>query len=935
MDNKISLTVNRKKYDLPAVSGETLADLLRNRLRLTGTKVGCNEAECGACTVLVEGDPILSCVYPAERAHGKTILTIEGLAATHSGENKLHALQEAFIAYGAVQCGFCIPGQIMVAYALLQRNPDPSSDDIRSALKDTLCRCAGYRSIEGAIQAAAYALRTGEPIPILKVKESNAGHKVIGHTQIRPDAEEKVTGNAKFTDDLAFNGMLFASVRRAGIPHGILRRLEVQKARLLPGVRAILTADDLTAEKNHGTVIYDWPILVGLGERIRYVGDALAIVAAESQGIATEAMNLIEADFEQLPVISDPVQSRQPGMPVLHKEGNLLKHIKVRKGDTERGFAEADVILEHTFRTPMMDHAFLEPECSIAVPTPDGRMEIYVGSQIPYADREQVARALGWPEERVRVIGQLMGGGFGGKEDIAGQIHAALLANATGKPVKLLFDRHESLLVHPKRHATQIKVKIGARKDGRLTAVQTELYGDSGAYASLGDKVMTRATTHSSGPYEAPNVRADCYAMYTNNPPAGAFRGFGVTQSAFAVESMMDSLASELGIDRVELRRENALRVGSITNTGQKLHESVGLMECIDRAEAEMRRLAISEGWEQSPFTARVVPGAPHLKRAWGFAVAYKNTGLGGGAPDKSGAEVQLYPDGTFEVRTSAAELGQGLVTVLQMIVAEEFSISPARVHVLVMDTDLTPDGGPTTASRQTYVTGNAARLAAQGLRQVILSKLAEKFDQSPDQINFSEGAVEVGEQRISYETVISEMKTAGHEPHALYEYWAPATSPLGEGGDMHFAFSFAAQAAEVEVNSFTGEVRVLRVISANDVGRAINPLGLQAQVEGGVMMGLGNALTEHFIVKDGYVITDRMARYRIPSIVQTPEIISIVVEDPTKDGPYGAKGVGEIVSIPTIPAITNAIYNAVGVRIDCLPVDQEQIAKAIKASGK
>jgi CO/xanthine dehydrogenase Mo-binding subunit len=329
------------------------------------------------------------------------------------------------------------------------------------------------------------------------------------------------------------------------------------------------------------------------------------------------------------------------------------------------------------------------------------------------------------------------------------------------------------------------------------------------------------------------------------------------------------------------------------------------------------------------------VPGAVHLRRAWGFAVAYKNTGLGGGAPDKSGAEVELYPDGSLEVRTSAAELGQGLVTVLQMIVAEEFSVNPARVRVLVMDTDLTPDGGPTTASRQTYVTGNAARLAARTLRQAIVSMLAEKYDQPPYRITFREKVVQVADHSISYEDLISEIKTAGQKPSALYEYWAPATLPLGEGGDMHFAFSFAAQAAEVEVNAFTGEVRVLRVISANDVGRAINPLGLQAQVEGGVMMGLGNALTEHFIVEDGYVITDRLARYRIPSIVHTPEIISIVVEEPTRDGPYGAKGVGEIVSIPTIPAITNAIYNAVGIRVDSLPVDQEQIARALKALGK
>jgi xanthine dehydrogenase molybdenum-binding subunit len=933
MDNIIALIVNGIAYNLPSIPGETLADLLRKRLRLTGTKIGCNEAECGACTVLIESEPVLSCIYPAERAHGKHILTIEGLAKPQAGNVKLHALQEAFVVYGAVQCGFCIPGQIMVAYALLQRNPDPSSQDIRHALKDTYCRCAGYPSIEAAIQAAAHSLRTGEPVPPLKVQESQDGHKIIGHTHIRPDAVAKVTGSALFTDDLSFDGMLFASVRRAGIPHGILRQLDVQKARSLPGVKAILTAKDLPAAKNHGLVIYDWPILVGIGERIRYVGDALAIVAAETHETALEAVASIEAEFEQLPVVSDPVQAYQPSAPALHKDGNLLKHIKVRKGDVEKGFADADLILEHTFHTPIMDHAFLEPECSIAVPTTDGRMEIYVGSQIPYADREQVAKALGWPEERVRVIGQLMGGGFGGKEDIAGQIHVALLANVTGRPVKLLFDRQESLLVHPKRHATQIKIKLGAKKDGRLTAVQTELYGDTGAYASLGDKVMTRATTHSSGPYEVSHVRADCFAMYTNNPPAGAFRGFGVTQSAFAMESMMDRLACELGIDRVTLRRMNALRVGSITNTGQELRESVGLLECIDKVEEEMLRLAQSRENGRSPFDSRPVPSAPHLKRAWGFAVAYKNTGLGGGAPDKSGAEVELYPDGDFEVRTSSAELGQGLVTVLQMIVAEEFSVTPARVRVLVMDTDLTPDGGPTTASRQTYVTGNAARLAAQTLRQAIVSTLAEKYDLSPDHITFSEGAVQVADNLISFGDIATEMKAAGQKPRALYEYWAPTTMPLGEGGDMHFAFSFAAQAAEVEVNSLTGEVLVLRVISANDVGRAINPLGLQAQVEGGVMMGLGNALTEHFIVKDGYVITDRLARYRLPSITHTPEIISIVVEEPTKDGPYGAKGVGEIVSIPTIPAITNAIYNAVGVRIDCLPVDQEQIAKALGTS--
>jgi CO/xanthine dehydrogenase Mo-binding subunit/aerobic-type carbon monoxide dehydrogenase small subunit (CoxS/CutS family) len=852
MDKTISLTVNGHVHELPALPGETLADLLRKRLHLTGTKVGCNEAECGACTVILNGDPVLSCIYPAERAEGSTVLTIEGLAQ----QGKLHALQEAFIKFGAVQCGFCTPGQIMVAHALLQRNPDPTQEQVREALKDTLCRCAGYPSIEAAIQAAARSLKTGEAVDAPDIQESASGRQVIGRRVVRPDVVEKVTGEAVFTDDLHFTGMLYAAVRRAGVPHAILRKISTEVARSMPGVAAVLTAQDIPGEHNHGLVIFDWPALVGVGERIRYQGDAIAIVAAETQEIALEAVSAIEVQVEELPVVSDPVQARQPDAPLLHENGNLLKHIKVRKGDMQQGFAGADVILEHVFLTPIMEHAFLEPECSIAVPLPDGRMEIYVGSQIPYADRNQVARALGWPDERVRVVGQLMGGGFGGKEDIAGQIHAALLANVTKRPVKLLFDRHESLIVHPKRHATRIRVKIGARRDGTLTAIETELYGDTGAYASLGEKVMTRATTHSAGPYEAPHVRADCYAMYTNNPPAGAFRGFGVTQSAFAVESMMDMLAAELDLDRVELRRKNALRISSVTNTGQVLRESVGLLECIDRAEAEMLRLSQAEAPGRSPFEPLPVPGAPHLRRAWGFAVAYKNTGLGGGAPDKSGAEVQLYPDGMFEVRTSAAELGQGLVTVLRMIVAEEFSQPPERVRVLVMDTDLTPDGGPTTASRQTYVTGNAARLAAQSLRQAITSFLAEKFDSPPDRIRFVEGLAQAGEQSIQLGDVAVEMTAASQEPRALYEYWAPETLPLGQGGDMHFAFAFAAQAAEVEVNTLTGEVRVVRLVSANDVGAAINPLGLKGQVEGGAMMGLGNALTEHFIVEEGRVIT-------------------------------------------------------------------------------
>jgi len=929
MMKEISLKVNQKTYKLPSVPGETLAMLLRERLHLTGTKIGCEEAECGACTVLVNGEPVMSCVYPAERANDKDILTIEGLAQKVHDVMKLHPLQEAFVEHGAVQCGFCIPGQIMTAFALLKEKPDPTPAELRHALKDTLCRCAGYPMIEKAILAAARTLRTGEPLELPEIPESTFSKEVVGRIHLRPDAVEKVTGDAVYTDDLTFPGILYAKARRALVPHAILKKLDISRAKSLQGVVEILTAEDVPGETNHGLVTFDWPVMIGVGERVRYIGDTIAIIAAESKEIAEQAAGLIEAEFEPLPVIQDPVQAYQDGQPQLHDSGNLLKHIKVRKGDMEAGFAQSEIILHHTFHTQTTDHLFFEPECSIAVPTPDGRLEVYVGSQIPYQDRSQIARALGWEENRIRIKGQLMGGGFGGKEDIAGQIHASLLAIATGRPVKLLFDRKESLLVHPKRHATQIRVKIGAMNDGRIQAVETELYGDTGAYASLGEKVMTRATTHSAGPYDIPHVKADCYAMYTNNPPAGAFRGFGVTQSAFAIESMMDMLAEKLKVDPIELRRLNALHTGSVTNTGQLLEESVGLTECINKVDAEIKK------HNPTPFKPYCDPEIPHLVRAWGIAAAYKNTGLGGGAPDKAGAEVELFDDGTFEVRSSSAEMGQGLVAVMRMIVAEEMAVSPDQVRVLVMDTDLTPDGGPTTASRQTYITGNASRLATKSLRDSIAAFVAEKYDIPPDRIHFKNGQIHANGRVLSYREIAAEIKTSGQQPRKIVQYEAPKTQPLGTGGKMHFAYSFGVQAAEVEVNTITGEVRVLRVISANDVGMAVNPLGLQGQIEGGVMMGLGHALTEELIMEEGRVVTDQMARYRIPGIMLTPEITSIVVEDPTADGPYGAKGVGEICSIPTAPAITNAIYNAVGVRLYRTPVDQEIIAMALnKAAG-
>ena len=896
--NKLQMTLNGRPVELDVPESRYLSEVLRNDLGLTGTKVGCNEAECGICTVLVDGTPVSSCVYPAFKAQGASVETIESLSSNGS----LHPLQQAFLDHGAVQCGICTSGMIMTAKALIdEKGAALTEGDISAALKDTYCRCTGYHSVVRAIMQAAGHDITPSPPP---TRQPSAA---IGQAKPNPNARAKIEGTARFTDDYDFPGTLYARTKRAGVPHARIRSIDTSAASKLPGVHAVLTHADVPGHKRHGLVIDDWPVLCA--DKVRYAGDAIAVVAADSEDIAAAAVDLIDVEFDELRVVADAVQAAEAGAPLVHDgrdDGNLLKHIKIDKGDTESGFAEADVIVEQTYRTQATEHLFLEPECSIGIPagydpgsfggTLDAaavrgetarheKTTIYVGSQIPYQDRSQTAAALGVEPDKVRIVATLMGGGFGGKEDITGQIHAALLAERTGRPVKMLYSRQESLLVHPKRHATVIHMRTGAKQDGRLTAVQATLYGDAGAYASLSEKVLGRATTHAAGPYDVPNVKVDCFAMYTNNAPSGALRGFGVTQSCFAVESNMDTLAEKLGLDAVEIRRINALDVGRTTSTGQVLRESVGLNECIDKVAADVFDDDFRWTWDEGD-----------SRFAWGLAVAYKNTGLGGGAPDKAGAEVEVWAESGkathAEVRISSAEMGQGLPGVLAACAAEELGIPTESVSVLLGDTDYCPDGGPTTASRQTFVSGNAVRLAAQ--------------------------------------QAAAKLATGGDHVLLRYDYEAPETQPLGTGGDMHVAFSFCAQAALVEIDMNTGEVQVRKVVAAHDVGRAINPLTIQGQIEGGIVMCIGFALTEHYIQEDGKPWTNVMARYKIPSITHTPAITSHIVEHSTSVGPYGAKGVGELPSIPTAPAITNAIYRATGVRVRSLPVDQDELLRAV-----
>ncbi|HEY73423.1 MAG TPA: molybdopterin-dependent oxidoreductase [Thermoflexia bacterium] len=932
----MKLIVNGVARDLDIEPDTKLADVLRRDLGLTGAKIGCGDGRCGSCTVLLDGKPVRSCVYPAHRAAGKQVLTIEGLAASWGDPNALHPLQRAFIDHGAVQCGFCTPGLLMAAAALWNKMVTSSSsvtnEEIKHALGRNACRCTGYASILRAVRSAVHEHQTGEPLPPIEI-ETLAPLRVIGRSHPRPDAVDKVTGAARFTDDYVFPDMLYGATLRAAYPHARILSIDTRKAAARPGVRAALTHEDVPGRNRHGLVYPDWPVLCD--DKVRYMGDAVAIVAADSPEIAAEALELINVAYEPLPVVSSAEQARQPDAPLVHEEWeasavcggrNLLEHIKVRHGNVEQGFAEADVIVEREYRTPTYEHMFMEPECSIGVPAgydaEHQKLTIYVGSQIPYADRDQTAAALNLAQKDVRVIGALIGGGFGGKEDIMGQIHAAMLAQATGRPVKILYDRAESLLAHPKRHATVIRIKTGAKKDGTLTAVQAELLGDAGAYASLSTKVLKRATTHATGPYQVPHAKIDCYAMYTNNPPAGAFRGFGVTQSAFAVESNMDILARELGMDPLALRRENGLRVGSITATGQTLRESVGLLDCLEWVESRVKASP-----PQSPI--------PNTQTAWGIAAAYKNTGFGGGAEDASEAEVEVYPDGTAEIRSSSADMGQGLTTIVAQCTAEELGLSFERVRVLLSDTDLTPDGGATTASRQTFVTGNAARLAARAMRERLAAVAAGRWDVSPGGIQFEAGELRAAAHAVSMAEAVVWLQEEGQETRLTYRYRAPKTLPLGQGGDMHFAFGYAAQAVQVAVDEKTGRVSLLRIVAACDGGRALNPRALLGQIEGGLVMGIGTALTEEYKIENGVPQTLRWADYKVPLIGHMPEMDLHIVEDLTSTGPYGAKGIGELPSIPTAPAICNAIYNAVGVRVHRLPVEPEWLLEEMsKRSG-
>ena len=918
----ICFSVNGQEIKGKVDPERSLLDFLREELGLTGAKDGCSEGTCGTCTVIIDGKAKRSCTLKMKKMEGRSVETIEGLCESPDTQ-PLHPLQYTMISEGGIQCGFCTPGMVMSGKALLDKNPNPTESEIKKALKSNLCRCTGYRPIIAAVQEAGRLLRDGVTgIPSKELYPSE--DQVVGQGVARVDGVDKVTGRTQYSADLHIEGMLHAQVLRAAHPHAQLLNVNTVEAEQSPGVAVVLTSKDIPGRNRFGVIRKDQPVFAE--DKVRYLGEVVAAVYAESENEAKAAIDLIQVEYKPLPVIENPQQSFAEGGVAIHEEGNEICHIPIYKGNIKKGFAEADIIIEGEYFTPTIEHAYLEPEAGLAEPWKDGGVVVYVGSQSSIHDQEDIAAALDLPMEQVRVVHMAMGGGFGGKEDITVQIIAALGAMKTGRPVKFVWTRQESLLASGKRHAEWLRYRTGATSDGKLVAAEIEIYGDGGAYASATDAVLFRSASFSCGPYNIPNVKVDVYGAFTNNPHGSAFRGFGNPQVTFAAEIQMDRMAEALGIDQVEFRLKNILDAGDATITGHILQHSVGA-----RLTLEAVRDALLESG---------LPNSLSGKRIGvGYATSYKNVGLGSGMEDGAGAHLSLQSDGTILLREGAMDMGQGSDTAMTQIAAQTLGIPFNRIRLHVGDTGEDPSGWMTTASRQTFVTGNAVYQAALALRAELCAAAAEKSGLSADEVELTNGAFYVIDEGELLQTLDEFAGTTNKTFEQESFYTAPQTYPVPEHVDavpdpdknpdetrLHFAYSFAAQAVIVAVDDKTNDIQILKVISASDVGEPINPQGIRGQIEGGILMGMGYGLSEEFRLEKGRPVTDRYSKLGLLRTTHTPEMVAISVSDEHPAGPYGAKGMGELPMSPTAAAIANAVYDAVGIRVYSLPITKEKI---------
>jgi CO/xanthine dehydrogenase Mo-binding subunit/aerobic-type carbon monoxide dehydrogenase small subunit (CoxS/CutS family) len=907
MAEGISLVINGEKVKVRNEEGSlTLLTFLREKLGLLGAKNGCNQGHCGTCTVIINGRAQKSCVWKLSRLNESKIETIENLSKGGS----LHPLQLAFMETGAIQCGFCTPGMIMSAKALLDKNKQPSTQEVKKALKANICRCTGYQKIIEAIQLAASYLRENREFTIAKSKE------LLAAKEIRNDALEKVTGKPLYVDDLFREGMLYGKLHLSSEPHAEIIEIDTSKAEKIPGVVEVLTAEDIPGEKDFGLIINHQPVLAY--DKVRYIGDPIALVIAESQEAAAKGVEEIEVKYKQLPTYYSPAEALVDDAVDIHEDGNILTDIKLRKGNYEDPFAEADVIIEDTYQTPFTEHAYLEPEGCLAEYI-DGRIIVWTPSQDSYEYRNIIAASLNLSEDKVRVITTCTGGAFGGREEPTVQVHTALAALLLKRPVKMVLTREESIRISTKRHAAYLHYKTGATKDGKLVGAEVEIYTDTGAYASAGQPVAGRATSFALGPYQVANAKVDVKAVYTNNLPGGAFRGFGAPQVCFAAEIQMDRLAEKLGMDPIELRLKNALEDGRDTLTGEVVAGGIGFKDCLIKL--------------QEAIAKEEIVNTDNKKRAWGIAAAYKNVGLGTGLEEETEARIELNSDGSFTLYVGCIDSGQGSDTAMAQIAATALGIDYREVKVLAGDTELTPDIGVTTGSRMVFLSGNAVKGAAEGLKDKILKAVAEVSGVSIDGLYIEDGEVKDKDTRDLVIT-LAEIANKDIQLFGSYKYIPPRTAPLAKdaipatptaGWDkLHFAYCYAAHGALVEWDQANNDVKVLKVIAAHDLGKTINLKSVEGQIEGGVAMGLGYALSEDFYLQDGRLVQDNLLKLKLPKTTDMPEVKSILIEENHPDGPYGAKGMSELPVAPVAPAVVNALYRLTGKRLTKIPIDIE-----------
>ena len=825
---------------------QKLLRYLRDTLRLTSVKDGCSEGACGTCTVLIDGKPARACIQQTDRLAGKAVLTVEGLS---DFEKDVYAF--AFGEAGAVQCGFCIPGMVLCAKALLDVNPAPTEEEIAYALRNNICRCTGYVKIKDAVRRAAEYLRAGR-LP------EDSGAWRLGARVHRLDVREKVLGTGEYCDDLYMEGMLYGSAVRAAYPRARVLKIHTEEARALPGVALVLTAADVPGENKVGHLKKDWDTMIPVGGITHYLGDAIALIAAETPEILAAAKALVRVEYEPLTPVRSPAEAMAEGAPLVHRDGNLLAHKHVSRGDAAEAIRNARYVLQDHFSTPFTEHAFLEPECAVAFPKEDGVM-IYSSDQSVYDTQHETAPMLGLPNEKVWVENKLVGGGFGGKEDVTVQHHAALLAYLAQRPVKVKLTREESILIHPKRHPMEMDFTLGVDENGIIQGVKATVVADTGAYASLGGPVLERACTHAAGPYNYQNFEIDGYAWYTNNPPAGAFRGFGVTQTCFAIETLLNRAADMVGISHWEIRYRNAIRPGQTLPNGQIVDASTGLAETLE---------AVREQYEAASYA--------------GIACAMKNAGVGVGLPD-TGRVRLVVKDAKVHIHTGASCIGQGLGTVLVQIVCETTGLPREAVVYAPPNTGNSPDSGTTSGSRQTLITGEAARRACELLN-----------------------------------AAMENSSLADLEGEIYYAEYLAKTDPLGSPKPnpvSHVAYGYATQVA---ILGEDGKLR--KIIAAHDVGRAVNPLSVEGQIEGGVVMSMGYALTERYPLTDCKP-TAKFGTLGLLRANEIPEIEPIIVEKAGLQVAYGAIGIGEITAIPTAPAIADAYYRLDGKARSRLPL--------------